>query len=39
MGNKDHEKRFLLRLDQKLYERLQSEADEQGRSVNAHIVN
>lgn len=39
MGNKDHEKHFLLRLDQKLYERLQSEADEQGRSVNAHIVN
>jgi hypothetical protein len=39
MTNKDQEKRFLLRLNQKLYEKLQSEADDQGRSVNAHIVN
>lgn len=39
MTNKDEEKRFLLRLDQKLYDKLQFEADNQGRSVNAHIVN
>jgi hypothetical protein len=39
MGSKDREKRFLLRLDQTLYDKLQSDADEQGRSVNAHIVN
>lgn len=39
MAEKNEEKRFLLRLDQKLYDRLQSEADRQGRSVNAHIIN
>lgn len=38
MADKQTEKRFLLRLDQALFDRLEAEANEEKRSVNAYIV-
>ncbi|KRL55049.1 MAG: toxin-antitoxin system HicB family antitoxin [Furfurilactobacillus sp.] len=38
MADKPKEKRFLLRLDEDLYDRLAAAADRENRSVNAHIV-
>lgn len=38
MGDKETEKRFLLRLSNRLYERLAAEATEKDKSVNAYIV-
>lgn len=33
----DEKKRFLLRLDQQLYDQLSQAADQENRSINAHI--
>ncbi|MEE8825563.1 MAG: toxin-antitoxin system HicB family antitoxin [Lentilactobacillus sunkii] len=38
MGEVSREKRFLLRLDQGLYDKVASEATEKNQSVNAYIV-
>ncbi|WP_203641833.1 toxin-antitoxin system HicB family antitoxin [Levilactobacillus andaensis] len=35
---KDKQKRFLLRMDDSLFERLSNAADADGRSINAYIV-
>ncbi|GKT03019.1 toxin-antitoxin system HicB family antitoxin [Furfurilactobacillus sp. WILCCON 0119] len=38
MADNSQEKRFLLRLDQSLYDKIASAAQRENRSVNAHIV-
>ncbi|WP_412989913.1 toxin-antitoxin system HicB family antitoxin [Pediococcus siamensis] len=38
MAGKQNEKRFLLRLDQALYDRLAEEADRANQSVNMYMV-
>ncbi|GEK29053.1 toxin-antitoxin system HicB family antitoxin [Furfurilactobacillus siliginis] len=37
MGDKSKEKRFLLRLDDELYNKIEAAAQRANRSVNAHI--